>query len=108
MKVNKSIRLRTQGHIKGSTMRTQQDKTAIDGHITKDVFQSLTGQANFMGNKQTLPTSTLASYQGLSYTTTATQDRVRCMKTAEDVSERVSGQADQYKNEQSLASSSDP
>ena len=66
MKVNKSIRLRAQGHIKGSTVRTQQDKTAIDGHIAQDVFQSLISQANLDENKQTLPSSTLGSDRGLS------------------------------------------
>ena len=62
MKVNKPIHLRAQGHIKGSNMQIQRDKTATDTHDTKDVFRLLTGQANFMENKQTLSSSTLGSY----------------------------------------------
>lgn len=63
MNVNKSIRLRAQGHIKGSIM---QDKTAIDSHKTKDAFQPLTNYAVLDENKQTLPSSTLGSDRGLS------------------------------------------
>ena len=70
------------------------------------MLQPLTGQANIDENKQTLPSSSFVSYQRLNHTITTSQDRDRYLNTAEDVSQRVFGQADQYKSGQSLPSSS--